>query len=151
MNIRGAHILNRPAPRLEAASYKTYAIRTPSKTHMRRAKCSEVNCEHYLNGWQVRVEGLPPELLHAAKTSGRKYVPHYIAEGETYLIFEAGQACFKALEHQVPTGRPSLFYVGRGDFRLFSVRRAKRHENADDWRDDFANHQDRIKTLVERG
>jgi hypothetical protein len=119
--------MNRIQPQMGAEAYKTYSIVAPASSHFRPATCAETDCPDYLNGWRVRVEGLPPDMLHAARTSGRKYVEVRIAEGETWLHFEPGQACFRAGEHRVRLDKPELFLVRDGDFRG----QPTRHQDAD--------------------
>lgn len=102
------------------------------------ATCEEIDCEHYRNGWQVRVEGLPPELLHTARTSGRRYTELQVSDGVTYLAFEAGQPCFQAAAHRKTRGHSPLFVVGGREGLI------RKHGNADSWADDLRTHQDNI-------
>lgn len=144
--------LFRIEPRMEAAAYKTYAIVSPLSTHFRPATCEEVNCPHYRNGWRVRVEALTPDLLHAARNSGRKHVEQRIAEGETWLVFEAGQDCFKAREHHTRMDRPPLFVVRDGDHRGNPRgTKARLHQRPDNWVEDFAEHQQKLADEIEKG
>ena len=144
--------INRIAPKMPAAAYKTYSIAAPLSTHYRPATCSEVDCPRYLNGWRVRVEGLPPELLHAAKTSGRRYRELHVVEGETWLVFEAGQACFLAGEHRKRLDRPELYVVRDGDWRGNPRgTQARRHARPEHWVEDFAEHQDRLASAHGEG
>lgn len=139
-------------PRMGPESYKTYSIQAPLATHFRPATCEEVGCPNFLNGWRNRVEGLTPELLHAARNSGRKYTELRVAEGETWLMYEAGQPCFQASLHRAPIGRPELFIVRDGD-RRGNPRgtKARLHQRPADWLDDFAEHQQDLADAAERG
>lgn len=143
---------NRIMPRVGPEAYKTYQVAAPLSTHWRKATCAEVDCEQHEHGWRVRVEGLPPEMLHAAKTSGRRWREEQIAEGETWLLFEAGQACFKASEHRIRVDRPELFLVKGGDFRgnPHGIP-TRQHANGRDWVDDFGEHQQRVADQREKG
>jgi hypothetical protein len=148
--------VERPVFRLEpampAAAYKTYRIVAPVATHFRPATCAEVNCPAYVKGWKVHVEELPPHLLHAAKTSGRRYREMHVAEGETYLVFEPGQSCFRSGEHRTRIDRPELFVVQGGDHRgTPRGTEARRHARAADWVDDFAEHQSRLSDEQQKG
>ncbi|TGZ14750.1 hypothetical protein DV517_62330 [Streptomyces sp. S816] len=139
-------------PQMGPEAYKTYAIVSPISTHMRRATCEEVGCEHHLNGWRVRVEALTPDLVRAARDSGRKYTEQSIAEGETWLVFEAGQTCFKAHEHRAPIGRPPLYLVRDGDYRGNPRRtKARLHQRPGDWVEDFAEHQQALADEIKKG
>lgn len=142
---------NRLAPPVPTQNYQTFAVRSPLQTHFRSATCAEVGCADYENGWSLRLEGLPPELVHAAKTSGRKYREARIAEGETYLLFDAGQPCFRESTHVKSLDRPEFFFIGRGDHRSFSTRKALKVDSPDEFVDRFASHLDRLKAIRERG
>ena len=142
--------INRVEPAMPAGAYKTYQIAAPLGSHFRPATCAEIDCPDYLNGWRVRVENLTPDLLHAARTSGRRYREVPVAAGETWLSFEAGQPCFRAGEHRKRLERPELFIVRGGDWRQ-QIGEARRHTRAEDWVDDFANHQSRIADAQGRG
>jgi hypothetical protein len=144
--------LNRIQPQLPPQFYRTYQLASPLTTHFRKATCAEVGCEHYRIGWQVRIEGLRPELLKAAKTSGRSYREEHRAEGETYLVFEAGQACFRAGEHRIRTDRPPLYIVRDGDHRGNPRgTKARLHQRPEHWQEDFAGHQQKIADAIQEG
>lgn len=131
-------------------AYQTYAVKSPLTTHYVPATCEEVRCEDYLNGWMVKLPGLSPQLIHAAKNAGRHYREIEIEHGVMALVFEAGQPCFRASTHRKPNGRPEIFIKRKGDFRTprSPVTRFKR---AEDWRDDFGEHQERLADQVNRG
>lgn len=139
-------------PLMGPESYKSYVIARPLDSHWRPASCEEVACDHFLHGWRTRVEGLPPQLLSDAITSGRKYSFMQIAPGETWLHFEAGQRCFGHFRHRLPVGRPPLYVVRDGD-RRGNPRgtRDRLHQRADFWVEDFAEHQDRLADAQRRG
>lgn len=133
-------------PHLSPQTHKMYSVAAPLATHWRPATCAEVDCPNYLNGWRVRVEGLPDDLLHAAKTSGRKYAQLDVGPGETWLVFEAGQQCFAP--HEKSLDRPAIFAV-RND--LTTRGRPFVHSGPDAWLDDFGSHQQMLKDQKERG
>lgn len=139
--------------RLPVSAVKTYQVLAPEATHWRTASCKEVDCENYVNGWRVRVEGLSPQQLHAVKASGRKFTELSIAEGATYLVFEAGQSCFKAHEHRVPVGKPSLYVVRDGDPWRGNPRGTEpvRHTKPELWVEDFAENQQRLRDRWQKG
>lgn len=141
---------NRVSPRMPTQAYRTHAIRSPLQTHYRSAQCAEVACEAYTNGWQLRVENLSPELLFTAKHSGRNFTEMAVTEGETYLVFEPGQPCFAASTHVVSLERPEFFFVGRGDFRSFTTRKADRFRS-DDWLNSFQENLDKIHREIKKG
>lgn len=139
----------RPDPQLPVQAMKTYAVVAPKTTVP--ATCQEIDCAHYLHGWRLRVDGLPDDLVHAATHSGRKYTRLDVAEGETWLVFEAGQPCFKAADHQRPVSTgPDRFGVLGGDWRQ-NLGVLRRHTKAQDWVEDFATHQDGLATRLGQG
>lgn len=126
-----------------------HRILNPTNTHFRQATCAEVGCDHYLHGWRVRIETLPPELLHAARTSGRRFEELSIADGETYLVFTAGQPCFKSATHRTNIGRAPLYVVDTPQDNGRIHRR--RHTSSDSWTDDFHSHTDAIFDAINKG
>jgi hypothetical protein len=153
--------MNRIQPQMGAEAYKTYSIAAPASTHFRKATCAETNCPDYLNGWRVRVEGLPPEMLHTAKTArfqvNGRWVPYRyaevpVAEGETWLHFEAGQPCFRAGEHRMRIDKPELFLVRDGDWRGNPRgTKARMHQRPESWVEDFGEHQQNIADEIAKG
>lgn len=144
--------LFRIEPRMGAAAYKTYEIRSPLTTHFRPATCAEVDCPQYLNGWRTRIETLTPELLRAARNSGRHYTVQQIAQGESYLVFQAGQPCFAAARHQKRMDRPPLYLVRDGDHRGNPRgTKARLHQRPENWVEDFADHQQKLADEIKKG
>lgn len=156
---------NRPVPRLATQAYKTYRIMSPLSTHYRPATCAEVECKAYTEGWTYKKADLDERLLYLVTHAGKHYREmwsdpilldaegkpyHPSPGGALYLVFAPGQSCFQAPTHRVSLERPAFFVAGRGDYRSFSLRRAEKL-SADNWVDSFANHQDHLKTFVERG
>lgn len=133
------------------AAYRTFQIAMPLETHWRPATCAEVDCPQYLNGWRVRLDGLSEEDRWAIHRSGRHFVRHDIAAGETWLVFEPGQACFAASEHRAPLGKPELFIVKGGDWRANPTGEFRQHSSAESWVDEFATNQNKIAEVIERG
>ncbi|WP_406156981.1 hypothetical protein [Streptomyces canus] len=144
--------LNRIQPVAGPEAYKTYEMSSPLSTHWRPATCAEANCQYYADGFQVRVEGLAPQVLYAVQHSGRKYTVQQVAEGETYLAFEAGQPCLRQSLHRVRVERPPLYLVRDGDWRGNPRgTKARLHQNPENWVEDFATHQQAIKDEIEKG
>lgn len=144
--------MSRPDPKMGPESYKTYSIHAPLSSHFRPATCAEINCPHYVHGWRTRVEGLPAELLHAARNSGRHYREVKLAEGETWLEFPAGQRCFQATEHRTRIDKPELFIVRDGDWRGNPRgTKGRQHLNPALWQEDLAEHQQTLADAQARG
>jgi len=143
----------RPEPALPAHAMKTYGIVAPRSTHFRPATCEEVDCSAHLNGWRtVLDEGteLGQSQAHYIRAeSGRRFTWETVAYGVAYT-FEAGQQCFGS--HEVRLDRPEVYVVRDGDFRgnprgtnplIF--------DRPDQWVENFQDHQDVLKTRLERG
>jgi len=141
-------------------AYQTFSVSAPRATHFRPATCAEVDCAARRGGWVTRVNGLDPlgadQARYIVEQSGRRYTltehPETVEGGVCRrwlsFAFPAGQRCFAS--HQVPLEREPLFVVRGGDWRR-ALGVIRRHTNAEDWRDDFAAHQDMVRTHVERG
>ena len=144
--------MGRIEPLMEPGAYKTYAIVSPLATHFRPATCAEVDCPHFLHGWRTRIETLTAELLREARNSGRHYTVQQIAEGESYLVFQAGQPCFKASQHRTRMDRPPLYIVRDGDHRGNPRgTKARLHQRPENWVEDFAGHQQKLADEIEKG
>lgn len=139
-------------PRMGPESYKSYVLAQPLSTHWRRATCEEIGCPDWTHGWRVRVEGLSAEKLYLARTEGGRHRELRIAEGETWLEFEAGQPCFRASQHRAPLGRAPLYVVRDGDARGNPRgTKARLHQKAGFWVEDFAEHQQTLADAQQRG
>lgn len=129
-----------PAPR-RSRTHKAYSLAAPLRTHYRKATCQEVECKHHREGWTYDVAQLDMEMIRAIRVSGRRWNEREL-NGHTYWVFPPGQQCFKT--HQVRIDREPFYYVTPNATGLI-VPAARQHKNGDDWTDDFANHQDKIK------
>ena len=143
--------INRIAPQGQVNDYKTYQIVSPLSTHWEPATCQQVDCPDYLNGWRVRIEGLPPEMIHAAKTSGRKFSELEISASEHWMVFEAGQSCFRASEHRRLLDKQEIFIARDGDYRGNPTGNVRRHTRPEFWLEDFAEHQDQLAQRIQQG
>lgn len=143
--------MNRLPPQGRVQDYKTYQIAAPLKTHWRPATCAEVSCPQHEKGWQVRVESLTPEMLHAARTSGRKYTELHVKEGETWLVYEAGQACFRASQHRVKLDLQEIYIARDGDWRGNPTGRVHKHTRPEFFLEDMNENQGKLAEIRERG
>lgn len=143
--------MNRIQPEGRVGDYRTFQITSPVSTHWRPATCADVNCPHYTGGWRVRVEGLDAKMLHAAKTSGRKFTELHVAEGENWLVFEAGQSCFRASQHRKLLDRQELFIVRDGDWRGNPTGNVRKHTRPEFWIEDMQENQGRLAEFHQRG
>lgn len=141
-------------PAAPAAAYKTYALVRPQGTHVKTASCVDVDCPQYWHGWVTEVDEtstLGQMQAHYIRSESRRlFVEERTREGFTRFTFEAGQVCFA--EHQVAVERDPVFIVRGGDWRGDPLGEpARRHTSAQDWVEDFAEHQQMIADARERG
>lgn len=137
-------------PILDPRGYKTYSIHAPIRTHFRKATCVEVDCPDYLNGWRVRLEILNEEQRVWVRQTGRRFTELPVRPGETWLVFEAGQPCFRATEHRARVEREELYVIRDGDTRGNPTGRVDR-VSGQTWNDDFGEHQQRLADLQQKG
>lgn len=143
--------MNRIKPMGQPQDYRTFQITSPLSTHWRPATCADVDCPHYLNGWRVRVEGLDPKMLYAAQTSGRKYTELHVAENENWLVFEAGQSCFRASQHKKLLDRQEIFIARDGDWRGNPTGRVRKHTRPEFWIEDMQENNASVQKRLEQG
>lgn len=140
-------------PALPAHLVKTYAIASPVETHFRPATCAEMECEAYRNGWRTAIDLNGTLGQQQAKfireRSGRHFTMEFKPGGGLLFTFPAGQRCFA--DHKIPLGRPELYVVREGDWRGNPRRTEPLVLTADQWVDDFGEHQDRLKTALDQG
>ncbi|MCG6493441.1 hypothetical protein [Kitasatospora sp. A2-31] len=145
--------MNRIEPNMPVAAYKTYRILSPQSTHFRPATCAEAECEAHLNGWRSTIDEATDlgqrQAHYIRKESGRRFVEERLESGLTRFEFEAGQQCF-AGGHQVRLDRPEHYLLQDGDWRGNPTGR-NQALTAQDWIDDFGEHQQRLADQLERG
>ena len=134
--------------------HKTFRIKAPLETHFRRPTpediatgraCRSAGCPDYERGWRLRWDVLSEPDRHLATHSGRAYRLESVSELENWLVFEAGQPCFRASTHLVRLDVPEIFVVrdGRNTPRV--------HSRPEDFTEDMQEHTDRVVTARERG
>lgn len=146
--------VNRVQPRLDPQHFQTFQVTAPISTHTRVATCEEVECDMYLRGWGMKLD-LQTELgqkqaYYIKHQSGRSYRVVRQADGLVELEFAANQPCFK--EHRVRTDRPEIYRVKGGDHRGNPLKTLTRvHKRPEFWVEEFAEHQDKINRVIEKG
>jgi hypothetical protein len=135
-------------------AFKTYALSLPKQTHYRKATCQEVDCEAYANGWVTKIDVTTDLGQRQAKYirdhSGRTFQDvTAIGSPVREFMFPSGQQCFA--DHQVPLERDPIFVVRDGDWRGNPTGRRMQHAKAQDWIDDFGEHQQNIADAKEKG
>jgi hypothetical protein len=133
-------------------AYKTYALAAPAATHRRPTTCEEIDCEAYQYGWITRVDEVTElgaaQAYYIRRECGRRYTEQRTPVGLTVFQFEAGQRCFAV--HTMPLEREPIYSVRDGDWRA-NPSGARRVLSAQDWLDDFGDHQQRIAQRHARG
>jgi len=139
--------INRVTPVGPASAYQTYQIAAPADTTI-VAACEQVGCASWANGWDTVIDESTPlgadQAAYIRQQAGRTFRELRREDGLTVFRFESRQRCFA--EHRT---RPEFYVVKDGDWR--ASQNVRRHANADDWVDDFRNHQDQLATRLERG
>lgn len=133
---------------------KTYQVSQPKQSHFRPATCQEARCVNMQYGWKTVIDEsteLGQAQAHYIRfESGRKFIREPVtSDGPVTYTFEAGQKCFA--QHQVSLEREPLFVVRGGDWRGNPRGEVRKHVNADDWVDDFANHQLMLENRLSQG
>jgi len=146
--------LNRNPPGMPPENYKTFQIAAPINTHWRLATCEEAGCEAYQNGWRTTVDESSAlgafQADYIRHDKSRRHLEDKQPDGMTVFTFPAGQTCFGG-EHRVPLDREERFLITGGDWRGNPRGTPRVELRSDQWVDDFACHQDRLKTAFERG
>ncbi len=139
-------------PGAPVATYKSYEFSMPAVTHTRPATCGQVDCPTQASGWITPVDEsteLGQKQAHyIRRLSGRIHT-----EGPrdvfTLFTFPPGEECFEP--HTIPLDRDPVFVVRGGDWRGNPRRERMTHDRPDYWVEDFAQHQDRLATRINRG
>jgi hypothetical protein len=144
-----SHHATRLPPALPVDDYKTYAIRSPSDLTIKVA-CHLAGCDHWRIGWESIFDESTDlgqrQADYVRRRSGRTFSEYRTEAGLTVFRFASGQRCFR--EHHT---RRERFIVRGGDWRGNPRGDRREHARPADWVEDFAGHQDRLKTLIERG
>ncbi len=140
-------------PRLGAEHFKTYQILAPVSTHFRPATCQEVECAGWANGWITTVLPDSPQANYIRRSSGRQFTETVNENGDDTHVFTfpPGQQCFRASEHRKSLEREPLYVVRGGDFRGDPRAETPVRRRAEDWVDDFAEHQQQIADRINEG
>ncbi len=144
----------RPEPYMEPQAYKTYSYSTPARTHFRPASCEEYLCQDFRYGFMT--------TLDLSTDVGQRYAdfirkdksrsPTEIRTGlyEARFVFPPGTPCWRWKEHRIPVEKPPILVVRRGDWRG-SLGLIRRHSRVEFWAEDFAEHQDGLAKIFNRG
>lgn len=134
---------------LAPGAYQTYSITQP-RDALIAAACEQVGCAAWRQGWESVIDestGLGKrQAAYIRGESRRTFREAKRGDGLTVFRFESGQRCFA--EHQT---RPELYVVRDGDWRGNPTGRARRHQRAADWVEDFGEHQERLVDQQKKG
>jgi hypothetical protein len=135
---------------LRPDEYVSYRIASPLTSHRELVSCSVFGCEAWKYGWSSRFELTDTlRIEYVRNSSGRQF--REIREETTIRFdFPPGQKCFNWQSHYVQI-RPESYSVLSGDSRSGHREVLRRHTRPVDWVEDLALHQDRVKTVLERG
>jgi hypothetical protein len=133
-----------------ASAYQSYVLDRPNlRKFWVKATCEEVDCPDWLHGWRVDAALLTPQNWADIRRMYRWELLD-IAAGNQQVVFEAGQACFRASTHQRPTLAEPLYLVKPGHRGAY-LGRGRQHTRGIDWVEDFAEHTDKVTTRLARG
>lgn len=141
-------------PFVGAEHYQTFRINAPKETHTVPATCEEVECEMYANGWRMQLDLTTDmgqrQAYYIKHSSGRSYRVSDQRDGLVTLYFRSGQPCFQ--EHRQAVERDPIFSVKGGKGGQNPLRIPTRvHKRAEYWVEEFAENQDRIAKIHEKG
>ena len=140
----------RPAPRMGLASYRTYSVATPPRTHFRPASCEEYECEEFRFGFITTLDLATDfgremaDVIRADRT--RSHTEIRTSLYEVQFSFPPGTDCWLRGKHRVPVDRPPFLVVRGGDWRG-STGIIRRHSHINHWAEDFALHQDKLNKV----
>lgn len=145
--------MTRITPAGKPIDYITYAIRAGRDGTVVSA-CRDVGCQNWAHGWETTVdEGTDLGKAQAAyirQKSGRDFTELRIGTvanpGLTVFRFAAFQRCFT--EHRT---RPDVFLRRDGDFRGNPTQQVHRHKRAQDWIEDFQEHEGSLADERQKG
>ena len=115
---------------------QTFRASAPPSTHFRPATCKEVDCTHYLGGWQTILPTDHQHLEWIRHHSGLHFTESR-SDGTVTFTFPPGQPCFRRTEHRISLERPSIFTVNNG--RGFSRR------EPDAWVDEMGEQLEKLE------
>lgn len=146
--------MNRTRQQVGAEAYQTFQVTSPLATHTRAATCEDVQCGAYARGWRMKLD-LGTDLgqrqaQYIKHQSGRSFKVLSQVDGLVELEFAANQPCFQ--DHRVSNDRPEIYRVKGGDHRgnpLGTLTRV--HKKPEFWVEEFAQNQDRINAVRQKG
>jgi hypothetical protein len=152
--------VSRWAPEAGPEHFQTFSMRRPLGTHWRKATCAEYECNEYLRGFVLKIDlgtDLGQRQYHyVTHDRTRSYTLDRVGDRLVHVLYGPGNECFasaaKEATHIVQNGRPPFYLVSGGDWRG-NPRGTPRyvHRRPEDWVENFAEHQDKLATIKQRG
>lgn len=145
---------------LPPTAFTTYALLQPVETHRRPATCEEAGCLQWHRGWATSVlPGSTDEAMLIAgcrgEVDGRRRVlptPETTPEGFHRYVFPPGTECFAASTHTVLHDGIEAIGIRRDGNKLgVGNTDVFRHQNLDEWVEDFGEHQQRLSDEAQKG
>ncbi len=140
---------SRITPVGNVGDYITYSIRAGRDTGV-VAACKDVGCQHWAHGWETAVDEATDlgkaQAAYIRQKAGRTFTEQRTAAGLTVFRFEAFQRCFA--EHKT---RPDVFRRRDGDWRGNPTGQFRQHVRAQDWIDDFQEHEGSLADERQKG
>ena len=157
----GDRIVTRIAPELGPQYYKTYQMDMPLDSHWRWVSCEMYECDPFMKGFVLKCD-ISTELgkrqaYFALHDTTRSCTMERVSPIMVHFHYKPGNKCFHnipgdELRHKLPIGRPPFYLVSGGDWRGNPRgTTTMTHRRPEDWIDDFANHQDKLATVFQRG
>lgn len=145
-------------PSLPERFKKHYVLLAPLATHWRPATCAEVECSRWTTGFEIVIPsgpGAAERIAYLRADRTRSKTEWARLDGAVVFRFPPGTPLYAGNpehdNHRIRLDRPEIYGVSdrSTDFQLRL--HTGRGNGADDWVDDFANHQDRLSEAHKRG
>jgi hypothetical protein len=140
---------------MPAAAYRTFQIAAPLSTHFVPARCDQVDCPEYLNGWVTAVDestDLGQAQAHYIRHDReRRHFEQRRPDGLTEFRFPAGQRCFRSGDHKRRLEREEIFVMRDGDHRGNPLGTSPVKVGATSWVDAFGEHQEKLADEFGKG
>lgn len=131
-------ILNPADPKV-----KTFGLRAPLQTHFRPASCEDADCANHRNGFLVRLDvNLQDQLVADVRRLRPGQFTEWTENGIITFQFPPGTRCFQ--KHTRSLEREPLYVVRDKDG-------GRRHQNGDNWVDEFATNQIKLIEKIQEG
>lgn len=150
--------LNRMPQQLGPEYYKSYTMSMPLSSHWRKVTCEQYECDAWKYGFvldiDVSTELGQKQFYYVTHDKSRKYSMQRPSLNQFKFVYPPGNAGFAGPQHDhyLPLGREPIFLVRGGDWRGNPRKTPTRvHAEVGDWVEDFAENQDYLAQIAQRG